>query len=198
MNLILKVAAVVALALASGCATVPLADNKLDVEAKYFQPTDQKANVYIFRDQRLGGGLRLAVSVNDKVLGQTAPKTYFFLQLNPGRYVFKAMAENVAQLPLVVEAGQNYFIRQQIDWGTVIADNTLVLVDDAEGKAAVREAGLIQTSVSGSQLSPEGAADLTAPGSLTERLAELDALRASGAITAEEHEAGRRRVLEDI
>ncbi|MHB1198622.1 MAG: hypothetical protein ACYCZ6_03515 [Polaromonas sp.] len=62
--------------LLSGCASVPMASLDLDTKAKDFSPVPNKASLYIYRNESFGAAIPMTVSVNGKVLGQTAAQTY--------------------------------------------------------------------------------------------------------------------------
>ena len=63
------------LALLSGCASVPMASLEQDTQAKDFSPIPNKAALYIYRNEMFGAAIPMSVSVNGRVLGQTAAPT---------------------------------------------------------------------------------------------------------------------------
>ena len=127
----------------AGCASVPLAPPEEDTAAKQFEAPEEKAALYIYRDQNFGGALKLKVTLDDKPLGATAPKTYFRTEVEPGSHVIKGIAENKDTVTLEAEAGQVYFIWQQIKMGIMSARNDMQLVDEQKGKAGVSKSKLI-------------------------------------------------------
>ncbi|MBU0509761.1 DUF2846 domain-containing protein, partial [bacterium] len=89
--------------LISGCASVPMAPMDEDVKAKTFSTLPEKASLYIYRHESFGGAIPMSLSVNGKSIGQTAAKTYFRLNLAPGKYSVESHAENVSNLSLNME-----------------------------------------------------------------------------------------------
>lgn len=134
------------LALLTGCASVPMASPELDSKAKSFNVAPGKSNIYIYRNENFGAAMKLAVVVDGKALGQTAAKTYFAVEVEPGKHTVVSMAENTSNLDLVTEVGKNYFVWQEVKMGVLSARSKLQLVDEATGKAAVGECKLIDMS----------------------------------------------------
>src|SRR5262245_2819786 len=76
------VAVAFAVLLGAGCAPAPTNE---DVQAKAFAPPAAgSANVYVYRNERLGGVVRMAVSVDSKQVGLTQGMTYLLLKVPPG------------------------------------------------------------------------------------------------------------------
>ena len=129
------------LLLLGGCATPPSAE---DVKAKTFAPTPGRANVYVYRDEHLGGIVRMAVAVNGKQAGLTRGRTYLLLQLEPGRHKITSQEQDKTSVTLDVAAGQNYFVWQEVKhtFGTFHYRSQLKLVDEVTGRAGVNECEL--------------------------------------------------------
>ncbi|PRC94525.1 DUF2846 domain-containing protein [Solimicrobium silvestre] len=134
--------------LLTGCASVPMASLAQDSKAKEFTPDQNKASLYIYRNETIGAAISMPVSVNGATIGETASKTYFQLDLLPGAYNLKSEAENDSNLALTLIAGKNYFVWQEVKMGIFSARNKLQLVDDETGRAGVTESKLILISSS--------------------------------------------------
>lgn len=134
---------VVAAAFITGCTSVPMADVTRDAKAKTFSVSADKANVYVYRNEAMGGAVKMDVALNGKPLGQSAAKTYFAIEVPPGKHTLVSKAENDSTLDLVAEAGKNYFVWQEVKMGVLYARNQLQLVDESTGKAGVAECKLI-------------------------------------------------------
>lgn len=130
----------------AGCATVPMASDKEDVARKEFSaPPQDYAGLYIYRNSSLGGALKKNVYVDGDYIGESAPKTYFYIVVVPGDHVLSTESEfSDNSLELHAESGQNYFIRQYIKLGVFVGGANLELVSEEEGKKGVLECELAQ------------------------------------------------------
>ena len=154
MKRLLAVVSAALVLLLSGCASVPMASMELDAKAKEFTPPPNRASLYIYRNENFGAAVPLTVSVNGKVLGRTAAKTYFRLNLAPGEYEVESHAENVSKLSLRTEGGKNYFVWQEVKMGLWAPRSLLQQTDERNGSAGVMESKLIDSAVSGTELAP--------------------------------------------
>ena len=131
-------------ALTGGCASVKMADESQDAQAKTFQVTPDKANIYVYRNESMGAGVKMPVALNGKPVGQTVAKSYLMLSVPAGQQTLVSSAENDSELKLTAEAGKNYFVWQEVKVGFIKARNNLQVVDDKTGRAGVAESKLIQ------------------------------------------------------
>ncbi len=133
--------------LASACASVPMASPEMDLAAKEFRTTPGKANLYVFRDESMGGAVKMSLILDGRLLGDTAAKTFLLEPLDPGPHALVSKTENDARLEFTAEAGKNVYVWQEVKMGVMSARSALHLVDEAsargriaECKMAVREA----------------------------------------------------------
>lgn len=189
--------------LLTACASVPMASMDQDSKAKEFAPVPNKATLYIYRNESFGAAIPITVSVNGKVLGQTAAQTYFRLNVIPGKYSVESHAENVSNLPLSVEAGKNYFVWQEIKMGMWTARSLLQQVDEKTGRAGVMESKLIASSVSDNDLAQLDTSIPTpspyresSSDSVSQKIRELQNLRKDGIITEDEFQKKKQQLLE--
>lgn len=182
-------------ALMSGCASVPMASVDQDTRAKAFSPPPDKASLYIYRNEVLGSAIPMTVMVNGKNLGQTASKTYFHLDLQPGSYTIDSMAENTSTLTLKLRPNRSYFVWQEVKMGLWMARSLLQEVDEATGREGVMESKLIKTLVNDSEVRPLGAPP---PDSIANKLRELEQLRKEGIISDEEFETKKAEFLKQM
>jgi len=129
--------------LASGCASVPMADQAADAAAKSFKAPTDKSGIYIYRNETLGAAVTMDLFINGKPLGQTGPKTYAYVEVPPGNQKILSKAENDDLLELNTVAGKLYYIWQEVKMGLLYARNKLSLVDEKTGQAGVMESRLI-------------------------------------------------------
>ena len=130
--------------LLSACASVPLAAPDVDARVKTMIPNSQKALIYLFRNEMMGALIKFEVSLDGRIVGKTAAKTFLVWEVDPGRHEIASEAENTDTLVIHAEAGKTYFVWQEVKMGGWYARNKLSLVDDAKGRAGVGECQLIQ------------------------------------------------------
>jgi hypothetical protein len=131
-------------ALTGGCASVKMADESQDAQAKTFQVAPDKAHIYVYRNETMGAAVKMPVALNGKPVGQTVANSYLMLSVPAGQQTLVSSAENDSELKLTAEAGKNYFVWQEVKMGFLKARNSLQVVDDTTGRAGVVESKLIQ------------------------------------------------------
>ena len=97
----------------------------------------------------MGSALKKEVFVNDQSLGKTAPMTFFYTEVAPGKHKVSTQSEfGLNHLELETEAGKNYFIRQYIKMGFLVGGSALKQVSEEKGRNGVLRCNLaeIQTS----------------------------------------------------
>ncbi|MDN7134566.1 DUF2846 domain-containing protein [Pseudidiomarina terrestris] len=142
---------IVALTL-SGCASVPLESAENSAAAKAFDaPTGNNAGLYIYRDTNFGGTLKKSVWVNDKCVGETGPKTFFYLEVEGDReHTLSTESEfSPNDLVLETESGKNYFIRQYIKFGVFVGGANLEVGEPEVAKKIIAELDLAKSGVCG-------------------------------------------------
>ena len=132
------------LALLSGCASVPMTSNEEDAQAKTYAVKPGKANIYVYRNETMGAAITMSVSLNGRIQGQTAAKTYFLFEVDPGNYDITSHTENVETLRVAAASGKNYFIWQEVKMGLMTPRSTLHQVDEATGRKGVEECKRVQ------------------------------------------------------
>jgi len=135
------VAVLLVLSLVS-CASVPMGDPKQDASLKAFASKPDMAGLYIYRNESIGGAVRMDVEVDGKALGQTAAMTYFYTEVVPGKHSVVSKSENDDTLEIDTVAGKLYYIWQEVKMGILYARTKLHLVSETEGKKGVLETQL--------------------------------------------------------
>lgn len=118
---------------AGGCASTPPASPGRDAAAKEF-PTDAgTAALYVYR----GIWPRLfedsVLYVDDRLIGQTLPMTFFRVEVAPGRHVLRGIGHDNGRLELETRPGERYFVVLNPVGGY----SSFALVDDETGRRAV-------------------------------------------------------------
>ena len=135
-----------ALLLASGCATLPMADPALDNAAKTFSVVPGKSKIYIYRNESFGSAITMNVFIDGQAYGQTVARTYLVVEVDPGAHTIMGKSENEDLLKLTTVAGQIYYVWQEVKMGLLYARNMLQLVDEKTGRAGVMECNLAKPS----------------------------------------------------
>lgn len=138
------VAVVLAAALFSGCASVPMVQGTPASQQKSFPaPPEGKAGLYIYRDSSFGAALKKDIWVDGECIGQSAPKVFFYTTVagNTEHTISTESEFSPNDIKLFAESGINYFIRQAIKMGVFVGGAKLDVVDAAKGEAAVSKLG---------------------------------------------------------
>lgn len=147
MKKILSVLMVVGTLILTGCAKVPMASKAEDVQAKRFDtPNKAMSGLYIYRDSTFGARLRKNLYIDDKFIGQSAPKVYFYKLVTAGKHKVSTDSEfGNNDLYITTEGGKNYFIRQYIKMGVFVGGANLEQIDEEKAKAAIKKLKLARS-----------------------------------------------------
>lgn len=128
----------------AGCASVPMESSekseKSELAKEFNPPPEGHSGLYIYRSGILGGALKKDVWVDEKCIGETAPNVFFYeeVQGNKHHKISTESEFSPNDLQIQTESGKHYFIRQYIKLGVFVWGAGVELVDEAEGKKAVR------------------------------------------------------------
>lgn len=133
------------LVVAQGCAALP-GGHEMASDIKGFQlpaePHEGKALVYVVRPSLLGKLINFNVFLDgqtpDTEMGYTQGAEYIYFEVSPGEHVIQSKAENWAEIAISAKAGDIIFVKQDVRRGTVMAMNTLHLIDQTEGRYHVK------------------------------------------------------------
>lgn len=121
--------------LVAGCASVPMASQSSDTEAKAFAPDPDKAKIYVNFDQAKGSVI-IQLTLDGRIVTSLTSRTYAMLTVTPGEHILSeaGQLERVEQARLNAEAGKTYFYKLYIKAGWMNPRAHLTLLDEAEGK----------------------------------------------------------------
>ncbi|WP_434581349.1 DUF2846 domain-containing protein [Sulfurimonas sp. NW15] len=125
-----------------GCSTVPLEPKEASQNAKQFTPPPAgKAGIYVYRDSVFGGALKKDIWIDNKCLGESAPKVFFYQDVKGNKmHIISTESEfSPNQLVINTKAGKNYFIRQYIKMGAFVGGADLEQINEDEAKKAISE-----------------------------------------------------------
>ena len=126
----------------SGCSTVPLEPKEISLEAQSFNaPPEGSSGLYIYRDSILGSALKKDIFVDNKCVGASAPKVFFYQAVKGDEeHEITTQSEfSPNKLSLRTQSGKNYFIRQYIKLGVFLHGADLELIEEEKGKKAILE-----------------------------------------------------------
>ena len=144
-----RILALAALGLLTACASVRMASPERDLAVKQFSaPPKGKASLYVFRNESLGGAVKMSLQLDGKLLGETASKTFHWVPIAPGKHTLVGKAENESALEFTAKPGQNIFVWQEVKMGLFSAGNRLELVDEERGQSAIAQCELAEAGAS--------------------------------------------------
>lgn len=129
--------------LMAGCASVPMASQSADSQAKTFTPSADKAVLYIYRNENMGAAIKMPLLVDGVSVGDTAAHTYVRKELPPGEHVITSKTEKDSTLTIEMLAGKVYYVWQEVKMGMFAARSALHQVDAEKGQKGVDESKLI-------------------------------------------------------
>jgi len=132
------IAALVALlALLGGCAATPEAPIQDDAAAKRFESAPRAAIVYLYRADNPSSATS-TLWVDDRIVGQSLPATYFRVAVRPGRNRITAFGPDQGRLEIETREGGVYFVAMHVDGDGESSPNTLFrIASPAVGKAEI-------------------------------------------------------------
>ena len=150
MTIARRALAAFALIVLAACASVPKAPPDLDAAVKEFAPPPKgKAALYVFRNESIGGAVKMSLDLDGHFLGDTAAKTFHWVPIKPGKHTLVGKAENESTLEFTAKPGQSVFVWQEVKMGLLSAGNRLELVDEEKGHEGVAECDLVEVAVKG-------------------------------------------------
>ena len=108
-----------------------------------------KAALYIFRNEGMGAGVKMDVLIDGAPVGQTAAHTFIYKEVAPGKHSITSKSENTDTIEIDAKPGTLTYVWQEVKMGVLYARTKLSVVSDFQGKKGVQESKL-QWSVVGS------------------------------------------------
>ena len=144
MKLLLGIGVSACLMLA-GCASVRMASKDADAKAKSFAPAaSDNANLYIYRNESMGGAVKLPLLLDGTSIGDTGPHTYVFKTISLGKHTITSKSEKDVTLDIDAAPGQTYFVWQEVKMGIMAARSALHLEDAPVAEKAILDCKLIE------------------------------------------------------
>jgi hypothetical protein len=106
-----RLALAIAIFVLAGCTSTPQAASERDAEAKRFHTRPDAARIHVFRpDLNTADMGDTVLHVDDRLIGTTLPRTFFVIDVSPGRRVVRAVSPGTDQITIDTEAAQLYFV----------------------------------------------------------------------------------------
>ncbi|RPE86070.1 uncharacterized protein DUF2846 [Vespertiliibacter pulmonis] len=131
-----------------GCAGGTKAPRQQDYVAKMFNvPSDGTSNLYIYRNEILGGDVGMDIYIDEKRIARTGPQTYILVNLPAGKHRIEGFAgRKPSVLTVNLLPNSLKFIWQEVKIDLLFAENKLQEVSDDIGKKGVLESQLLESS----------------------------------------------------
>lgn len=139
-------ALVLLLALLGGCAATPEAPPATDAEAKRFESAPRAAIVYLYRADHPSSATS-TLWIDDRLVGQSLPATYFRVAVRPGRNRIAAFAPDQGRLEIDTRAGSVFFVAMYVGGDAEVPGDTVFrsVPPDAGRAAILRCCTLLET-----------------------------------------------------
>ena len=131
--------------LLTGCASVPTMSNEAKLQAITGEPEEDTARIYVFRDERGGGqALYKDIYLNGRCVGETAPSTFFFADVEANKYHWISTESEFSpnHLRFYAEPNKKYYFQQVIRYGIFVGGAFVTQVDSITGKELVNKCSL--------------------------------------------------------
>lgn len=122
----------------ASCASVPLGSAFLKARAEKFEPSPNRANIYVVRPfNHFGSALHYLVYLDYQAFGTLAGDTFLFGEIPAGNHVLQAFSRNTkpALLAFTAEEGKNYYF----NLGPGLKGLSLKSVEEAQARVWVTD-----------------------------------------------------------
>lgn len=119
----------------TGCASVPTMTDEEKTKAIMENSPQGMARVYVYRDNNFGGGLYKDIYLDGWCLGESAPKTFFYADVEGGKHHWISTESEFSpnHLYFYVEPNKKYYFQQSIRLGLFVGGAVLTQVDPSTG-----------------------------------------------------------------
>jgi hypothetical protein len=103
-----------------------------------------EGRVYLYRSNSMvGAAIQPSILVNGKVVGDSKPGGFFFVDLPPGNVEVSTTTEVEKKATFTLERGQTRYVRTSPSFGILVGRIVPELVDTATGESELREMSYI-------------------------------------------------------
>lgn len=97
-----------------------------------------KAVLYIFRNEGMGAGVKMDVLIDGAPVGKTAAHTFIYKEVTPGKHSITSKSENTDTIEVDAKPGTLTYVWQEVKMGVLYARTKLSVVSDFQGKKVFR------------------------------------------------------------
>ena len=131
---VLLVSLLAAALLMAGCTSTPEAQPERNALAKEFLTHPAASTIYVYRGEFNHFDTDTVLYLDGRVVGNTAPGTYFRIDTTPGRHILHGTGIDVGEIALHTRAGQLYIVELNVLGG----HSNFRLMPDGVGRERVR------------------------------------------------------------
>ena len=131
---VLFAALLVGALLTAGCTSTPQAQPEQNALAKEFLTHPAAATIYVYRSEFNQFDTDTILYIDGRVVGNTAPGTYFRIDTTPGRHILHGTGIDLGDIALETRAGRLYIVELNV----LGANSNFRLVPDEIGRERVR------------------------------------------------------------
>lgn len=103
-------AAAAIVALAAGCASTPQASVERDKEARQYASAPSNATLFVYRPDFGNPDWDTVLWIDRRLIGATLPKTFFRINVEPGKHTLSGMGYDNGKLSIETRPGELYFV----------------------------------------------------------------------------------------
>lgn len=145
MKSLVRIALLMMVALLTACASGP---KHADVASSIPGLKPDQGRVYVYRSNSMvGAAIQPNVTINSKVVGESKPGGFFFVDLPAGPVEVSTSTEVEKKLTFTLAPGQTRYVRTVIGMGILVGRVYPELVDNAEGIKQVSESSYVGTAL---------------------------------------------------
>lgn len=137
MKIINALVMIVAAFFISACNSTNYASNEAEINAKQFETNENKATIYIFRDQTFAPSQITPVEIDGNFLASIDARTFAKKLVSPGKYTIISRVDSMPELVIDVKANEIYYVWQKVSADVFTPRTELLLVDEARGQQGV-------------------------------------------------------------
>ncbi len=98
----------------AGCASTPQASLQRDSEAKQFGSAPAATTLYVYRLDSAQDDSDSVLWIDNQLIGATLPRSFFRVNVDPGRHVLNGMAADNGRITLETRPGELVFVEMRL------------------------------------------------------------------------------------
>jgi len=140
MNVLSRCLATVTVGLLAGCASGP---SYQEVAQNIPALEPDVGRIYLYRVTAMGFAVQPAVRVDGEPVGKAVPRGFFYVDRPAGSYEISARTEAERDLTVMLDAGEEKYVRLEMKMGVMAGHVKPVLVDPAVGREEMQKTSYV-------------------------------------------------------